>query len=176
MPTWNDLFVNGSLVDLDISYWRGARKLEAADLGLDLGPAAERVFSLGRKRLIPKERTDAFQKVDHAARKAVDEASLPFPLSGARFVPAGKVAEIDEGLAALKSEFEDLAREFAFAYPEIRASVRPVMVSAADEVWRSVAGNGNGNGVTREDFERAFLDRIDSAYPDPRELGKKFRL
>ena len=78
---WEDLFLNGSLIDLDISFWRGQRKLVADDLGLDLGPAAERVFSLGRKRLIPKEKMQTFQRVEHTARKAVDEASLPFPLA-----------------------------------------------------------------------------------------------
>jgi len=104
------------------------------------------------------------------ARKALEEASLPFPLSGARFVPAERVQEIDAGLQALRSEFEDLTRIFAFEYPEIRSSVRPTLIEAAAEVWMSVAKNG----VTREDFERAFLARIESAYPDPRELARRF--
>ncbi|MCZ6689750.1 MAG: DUF3150 domain-containing protein [Planctomycetota bacterium] len=172
---WEDLFLNGSLIDLDISWWRGQRKLLAEDLNLELGPAAERVFSLGRKRLIPKEKMVSFQKVEHAARKAVDAASLPFPLSGARFIPTEKVVELGAGLVALRSEFEDSARQFAFEYPQLRDEVRPVLVEAADEVWRSIA-NGNGtNEVGREAFEQQFLSRIESAYPDPRELSRKFR-
>ena len=124
---WDDLFCNGSLIDLDISFWRGQRKLLAADLNLELGPAAERVFSLGRKRLIPKEKMLAFQKVEHTARKAVEEASLPFPLAGARFIPTDRVAELEAGLVALRSEFEDSVRQFAFEYPEIRDEVRPLL-------------------------------------------------
>ncbi|MCZ6691409.1 MAG: DUF3150 domain-containing protein, partial [Planctomycetota bacterium] len=169
---WEDLFLNGSLIDLDISFWRGQRKLLPEDLNLELGPAAERVFSLGRKRLIPKEKMVSFQKVEHAARKAVDTASLPFPLAGARFIPTEKVAELEAGLVALRSEFEDSARQFAFEYPQLREEVRPVLVEAADEVWRSIA---NGNGTDREVFEQQFLSRIESAYPDPRELSRKFR-
>ncbi len=169
---WEDLFLNGSLIDLDISWWRGQRKLLAADLNLELGPAAERVFSLGRKRLIPKEKMVSFQKIEHTARKAVDAASLPFPLAGARFIPTDKVGELEAGLVALRSEFEDSARQFAFDYPRLREKCRPVLVEAADEVWRSIA---NGNGTDREAFERQFLSRIESAYPDPRELSRKFR-
>ena len=163
---WDMLFEQGSLVDLDISFWRGQRKLLAADLNLELGPAAERVFSLGRKRLVPKEKMQAFQKVEHTARKAVDEASLPFPLAGARFIPAEKIQELESGLVALRSEFEDSARQFAFEYPQLRDEVRPLLVDAADEVWRSIAGNGNGtNGITREAFEQQFLRRIESHRP-----------
>ncbi len=171
---YDDLFAAGSLVDIDISFWRGQRQLLPEDLCLSLGPAGEKVFSLGRKRLIPKEKTIGFQKVEHSARKAVDEASLPFPLAGARFIPTDKVAELEVGLQALRSEFEDQTRQFAFEYPEIRDQVRPTLIEAADEVWQSIAQNGS-NGVEREDFELSFLSRIESAYPDPRQLGKKFR-
>ncbi len=171
---WETLFDVGSLIDLDISWWRGQRKLIADDLGLELGPAAERVFSLGRKRLVPKEKMIAFQKVEHAARKAVDEASLPFPLAGARFIPTDRVSELEAGIVALRSEFEDSARQFAFEYPQLRDEVRPLLVDAADEVWRAIA-NGNGNGAERDAFEQQFLRRIESAYPDPRDLSRKFR-
>ncbi|MCZ6690203.1 MAG: DUF3150 domain-containing protein [Planctomycetota bacterium] len=172
---WEDLFLNGSLIDLDISFWRGQRKLLPEDLNLELGPAAERVFSLGRKRLIPREKMVSFQKVEHAARKAVDAASLPFPLSGARFIPTERVAELEMGLVALRFEFEDSARQFAFEYPQLRDEVRPVLVDAAGEVWRSIANSNGTNEVGREAFERQFLSRIESAYPDPRELSRKFR-
>ncbi len=174
---WETLFDVGSLIDLDISWWRGQRKLLAADLNLELGPATERVFSLGRKRLVPRERMIAFQKVEHAARKVVDEASLPFPLAGARFIPTDKVAELEAGLVALRSEFEDSARQFADQYPQLRDEVRPLLVDAADEIWRSIAnGNGNGTGEGgRAAFEQQFLRRIESAYPDPLELSRKFR-
>jgi hypothetical protein len=170
---WDDLFLNGSLVDLDISFWRGQRKLLPQDLCLSLGPAGEQTFSLGRKRLLPREKTIGFQKVDHAARKAVEEASLPFPIAGARFIPTDKVGDLEVGLQALRSEFEDLSRQFAFEYPEIRDQVRPVLLEAADEVWQSIAQNGS-NGVSREDFKREFLRRIEVAYPDPRQLGRRF--
>ncbi|MCZ6690929.1 MAG: hypothetical protein O7H41_15170 [Planctomycetota bacterium] len=39
-------------------------------------------------------------------------------------------------------------------------------------MWRSIA---NGNGTDREAFEQEFLSRIESAYPDLRELSRKFR-
>ena len=172
--TWDRLFDVGSLIDLDISFWRGQRKLLAADLCLSLGPAGEKVFSLGRKRLVPPEKLIGFQRLEHSARKAVEEASLPFPITGARFIPGDKVADLEVGLQALRSEFEDQSRQFAFEYPEIRDQVRPTLIEAADEVWQSIAQNGS-NGASREEFERAFLARIEAAYPDPRELGRKFR-
>ena len=168
---WETLFDAGSLVDLDISFWRGQRKLLPEDLCLSLGPAGEKVFSLGRKRLVPPEKLVGFQRLEHSARKAVEEASLPFPITGARFIPTDKVADLEAGLQALRSEFEDQARQFAFEYPEIRDMVRPTLIDAASEVWESIARNG----TSREDFERAFLARIEAAYPDPRDLGRKFR-
>ena len=45
----------GVLIKVSVRYWRGCKKLNAEDLGLNEKDVSDRLISLGHKRLLPKE-------------------------------------------------------------------------------------------------------------------------
>ena len=61
MQTHHDLLQaltrEGVLVSVSVRYWRGCKKLNPEDLGLDSRHVSDRLISLGPKRLLPQEAT-----------------------------------------------------------------------------------------------------------------------
>src|SRR5947208_202581 len=84
----------GVLANLSIRYWRGTKKLNAEDLGLNPDDVSKRLISLGHKRLLPKEATDALALIESRAHAFVENNTFPFLNGLAHFVPNSKLAEV----------------------------------------------------------------------------------
>jgi hypothetical protein len=116
---FTNLFTDGVLIDLSIRYWQGKAALRAEDLDLDPSAVPE-IFSLGRKRLIPKDVVGRFRSYEEKAAYALEKASFPFAMNKVRFVPTGKVPEIIEMFETLKRQFEEEKSRFLKSYSTIR--------------------------------------------------------
>jgi hypothetical protein len=67
----------GVLLDVSVRFWRAAKKLQAQDLGLNPDDVAERLISLGHKRLLPKEALAEFALIESRAHALVDTNTFP---------------------------------------------------------------------------------------------------
>ncbi len=112
----------GVLINVSIRYWRAAKKLQAQDLGLDPDDVAERLISLGHKRLLPKDALAAFSLIESRAHALVEAASFPFMNGIARYLPNAKLAEVTRRLAELEQEFKVARSEFDSRYAKLRSS------------------------------------------------------
>lgn len=113
-----DLFANGMVVNVRISWWRGQRKLRPADLRLNPDRVPE-IFSLGRKMLIPRETVRSFHNVEARAAAWVDQYSHTLPIGG-HFVPLRALPPLLDKLNELKAQFEAKAAAFLGDYSRIQ--------------------------------------------------------
>ena len=113
------LFLDGCLVDLRISYWRGKRPLSAQDLGLDNQDVPD-IFTLGRKLVIPRSALARFERIDARAHYLIDQFTFPFPTGRARFVPYSVLPQVVEELKALKQQFNEQVEQFLDKYEDYR--------------------------------------------------------
>ena len=112
--------VTGRAGMLNGRYWRAAKKLQAQDLGLDPDDVAERLISLGHKRLLPKDALAAFSLIESRAHALVEASSFPFLNNVARFLPNAKLAEVTRRLSELETEFKAARGEFDSRYGKLR--------------------------------------------------------
>lgn len=113
------LWLDGCLVDLRISYWRGKRPLAAQDLGLTEDQVPD-IFSLGRKLVIPKEALARFERVDARAHYLIDQFTFPFPTGHSRFIPYSVLPQVLEELKGMKKDFEERISSFLDNYEQYR--------------------------------------------------------
>lgn len=66
-----NIFRDGVLVTVNVSFWSGAKMLTAEDLGLNDNEIVD-AFSLGRKMLVPKDIIRKFRAIDCRARLTVE--------------------------------------------------------------------------------------------------------
>lgn len=149
----------GVLLNVSVSYWRACKKLHAEDLGLETKQVDERLFSLGRKRLLPKDALAQFALIESRAHALVERSTFPFLGGIARFLPNRKLAEVREALEGYRREFEHAKRTFMARYDDLRAS-------AIDE-WEDAARQ-----LLTE--PEALLAQLADAYPPIGALEKYF--
>ncbi len=122
----------GVLISVSVRFWRAAKKLQAADLGLDPDDVAERLISLGHKRLLPKDALASFALIESRAHALVEASSFPFMNGIAHYLPNTKLAEVTRRLNELETEFRTARTEFAAKYAKLR--------TAAVQEWHEAAG------------------------------------
>ena len=149
----------GVLASVSIRYWRAAKKLEAADLGLKDRQIADRLVMLGHKRLLPREAMARFALIESRAHACVERNSFPFLGGIARYVPNRNLAKLNETLDELRGEFLAEIESFMSRYEDLRDS-------ALDE-WREAA-----RGLEVPVGE--FVDRIASTFPSGIMLRQRF--
>jgi hypothetical protein len=167
-----DLFSEGVLVDLDVGFWSGQKKLAAKDLGLDEKELPE-VFSLGRKRLVPTEALGEIRRIESRAREAVEQNSHKFPIGGAQFVPIKRFVTLAAALDGLKAEFDREADAFCKGYQKFQDEVRPEYGKAADLAYE-IHKDRHGGRLSRADFTANFVAALEAAYPSPVGLRERF--
>jgi hypothetical protein len=118
----NVLTREGVLLNVSVRFWRGCKKLQAADLGLDPENISDRLISLGHKRLLPKDATAALALVEGRAHALVEANSFPFLNGLAHFLPNTKLAEVTARLKTLGEEFWHAKAEFIRRYAKLRES------------------------------------------------------
>jgi hypothetical protein len=160
---WDNLFLTGSVLDLDVSMWAARTKIKPADLGIEDSAEVHKVLSLGNHRLIPAEAFEDIRKSVAAAKRTVDYYSLNFPfVRGARYVPEQRMKDLTERLRAHKEIFDEAVGIFVDEYDTNKANMMPVIEKALQDAARtSVAA--------------VFAyDRVRSEYPDAQEVKAKF--
>jgi len=122
----------GVLISVSIRYWRARKKLNPEDLGLSREQVDDRLFSLGHKRLLPKESLKELALIESRAHALVDESTFPFLNGVARYLPNAKLEEVGEKLRALQGEFDLRQEEFLAEYGDLRAAALQQWQDAAD--------------------------------------------
>jgi hypothetical protein len=149
----------GVLLDVSVRFWRAAKKLQAQDLGLDPDDVAERLISLGHKRLLPKEALAEFALIESRAHALVDANTFPFLNGIAHFLPNARLSEVTQRLDGLESEFRAARDRFAAQYAGLRAEALSEWLDAARKLVR--------------DPERVVAT-VRSAFPAPDRLDRYF--
>lgn len=161
----------GCICDLKISYYVGQVKLSAQDLGLDDSDLPDELYSLGRRRLIDRERINQFKKVESRARRALSSRSWDFPATSCgRFVVATYIDEVNDALLKEKEAFIDEMRAFFEEYPALRQEMLGRWQEHIAELWSKVNGD-----VPYEEFVQRTLTAIDALYPTTDDLARRFQ-
>lgn len=175
-----DIFKDGVLVDIDVSFWSGAKVLTAEDLGLKETNIAE-AYKLGRKLLIPKEVIRKFRAIEGRARRLVDENSFRFPIGNARFIPKKKFMKVLSTLKEYQAEYMTHVDNLVTNYEKYRNEMIPVYRQAAEVAFAAQEPTTQlfsieGREADREAFVERFLARIQAYYPTAESLRDKFSL
>jgi hypothetical protein len=121
-PLLNALTREGVLINVSVRFWRAAKKLQAADIGLDPDDVTDRLISLGHKKLLPREALAAFALIESRAHALVESNTFPFLNGLGHFLPNKKLAEVTRKLKGLEAEFHDAQQAFAQQYGKLRTS------------------------------------------------------
>jgi len=108
------------LVGVSVRYWRGCKKLNAEDLGLDSRMVSDRLISLGHKRLLPKEATAQLALAEGRAHAILEGNSFQFLNGLAHFVPNVKLGDVTGKLKELEKEFWQAKETFIQKYGALR--------------------------------------------------------
>jgi hypothetical protein len=173
--SFQNIFTDGVLVDLNIRKWTAERALQPEDLGLrkDQLPAT---FHLGHKSLIPQEIIHSFTNIDYQARKLLTEMSFPFAFGNARFVPKKMFKEFTNELEKLQSKFLVMVEDLITNYEKYKLEVRPDYLKAAHSAYARFSKFNEDFEEDKNAFINAFLERVDSFYPDVTTLRNRFSI
>lgn len=149
----------GVLVSTSVRYWRGCKRLNAEDLGLDPAHVSERLIQLGHKRLIPRDALSAFALIESRVQSTVESSSFPFLGGIGRFVPNARLGELTDRIDKLRDEFREATLDFVAGYSPLRDQA---MVE-----WREAAQHLNGSA------ER-LIHTIEQSFPPAGDIAKRF--
>jgi len=178
MANATNIFTDGVLIDLDISYWSGAKHLTEDDLGIEEKSSA---FFLGKKTLVPSAVITYFRKLDSRARALLDQNAFKFPIGNARFITKKRLEKVMTALKEIQNDYDTATREFFVKYPTYKEEMRPIFRDAAEKAFATK--------YKAEDFQlpehqeathKAFIDDymagVDALYPPVENLAGKFSL
>lgn len=174
MQMLDQIFEKGVLVDLDASWWAGQRKLRPQDLGIPVEEIDMDLFSLGRKRFIPKNWIGNFRKHEQACRLAISENSFRYTGQMAWFLPLTSLEYVVEQLEFHKKEFFKVVEEFKKEYPRIKEQMIQKYSDEVPKIYERLKHLAKGSILTIEKFRESFMTHIKEFYPqDPTQF---FRL
>ncbi len=107
----------GVLVATSVRYWRGCKRLNPEDLGLDPANVSDRLIQLGHKRIIPRDALSDFALIESRVQATVEAASFPFLGGIGRYVPNPRLGDLKDKLDKLHDEVQKAMSDFAFGYP-----------------------------------------------------------
>lgn len=107
-----NVFNDGTLVQLKVSVWGIKKKLPSSDLNIQADPEYIRAV----KFLVDKEQLKPVEQARGFARSYLRDYSLPFPVTGVCFIPKRMISQVDERLKKYRDEFEGGTREFIANY------------------------------------------------------------
>lgn len=170
----SQLFNDGSLVDIDISMWTGEKRLQPEDLGIPKD-SISKTFTLGSKKLLPKEVRSKFKNIDYEARKLLVSKSVSFPFGGARFVPKKALVEFVQEIDKLQQKFQKLVDDLVANFNKYKLDIRAEYVAAAHKAYDRLK-QLKGFDKTRDEYINEFLARVDSFYPKAEEVRSKYSI
>jgi hypothetical protein len=149
----------GVLINVSVRYWRATKKLNAEDLGLDPDNITERFISLGHKRILPKDKLEAFALIESRAHALIDGNTFPFLHGLGHFLPNAKLQEVTQRLTMLEQEFRAATEAFLTNYADVRSQARLDWFEAAR--------------LLVKDPERVVA-AIEAAFPNPEKMESTF--
>ena len=158
-PLLDVLTREGVLASASVRYWRAARKLRPEDLGLDPDDVADRLISLGHKRLLPRDALKGFALIESRTHALIAASTFPFLDGIGRFLPNRRLADVSARLADLEREFETERARFMADYARLREQ--------AIAEWRVAAAR------LSDDPERVVAGVLD-AFPHPDRMDRYF--
>jgi hypothetical protein len=161
-----NLFKSGILVDIDIHKWNAQVKLEPEDLGLKEEDLSE-LMKLGTKYLIPKEYIEPFFNLDAAARRALSNYSIKFPIGDTAFVPIANFNKLMQKLEEIKNDFNAYKKEFIAKYE--------ILKKKALEEYESYSRILQKKNKWTEEQRLEFIEKIKSYYKTPEQLEQQIR-
>lgn len=176
-----NIFKDGVLVSVHVSFWSGARALGAEDLGLKPEDITD-AFKLGKKFLIPSSVIRGFRKIEGKARHIVDSNSFPFPVGSARFIPRKKFEKVYKDLLDFQGTYMKLVDELVENYDKYRQEMIPIYEQAAEVAFinqtpeMATFGPDYDRDADRKAFKEAFLRKLETFYPPAESLRKRFSL
>jgi hypothetical protein len=159
IPLLEAVCKRGVLVSTSIRYWRGCKRLNAEDLGLNPNQVSDRLIQLGHKRLIPRDALSDFALIESRAHATVEGSSFPFLGGIARFVPNPRLAEVNAMLDKLREEFDEAKDRFVDNYAPMR--------DRAMVEWREAARHLNGSA-------EHLIATIEQSFPPAGDIAKRF--
>jgi hypothetical protein len=173
-----NLFNDGYLVDLNVSYWSAAKKLHEEDVGLN---DVSEAFSLGKKLLIPYDVMHQFKLIESRARALIDKSSFRFPIGNARFIPKRKFVKVINELKEFQAKYKELVADLVTNYQKYRDLMRPIYEKAADDAYKTkLSQSGSQQTDLLQDDKQKFIDefmaRIETCYPAVGSLESKFAI
>jgi len=149
----------GVLINVSVHYWRATRKLNPEDLGLDPDHITDRLISLGHKRLLPREKLEAFALIESRAHKLIEGSAFPFLNGLGHFLPNAKLGTVTGKLQQLAAEFDTARLAFLDHYAELRQQ--------ASVEWQEAAGK------LVPDPAR-LVATIEASFPHPAAMQRAF--
>lgn len=110
----------GVLINVTVRYWRATKKLKPEDLGLNPDNVTDRLIHLGHKRLLPREKLEAFGLIESRAHSLIEGNTFPFLNGLGHFLPNAKLAEVTSKLESLRSQYREATTGFMARYGELR--------------------------------------------------------
>jgi len=163
--TWADLFITGSLIDLDVAVWDCLTKIHPSDLGIPKTEAVKKGLTFGHERLIAKDKLDPLRKLEGEARRIIEKHTLPFKLiPGSRFTPRTNRKPMLEKLDDIRERFYAAVKEFMAGYEQNK---RDQM-----EVLRQALAEASGSHSVAD----AAMDRIGWRYPGKETVRARFSI
>lgn len=175
-----NIFKDGILVDIDVSFWSGAKMLTAEDLGLNEQDIAE-AYKLGQKMLIPREVIKKFRAIESKARHLVEINSFKFPIGNARFIPKKNFSKIHAKLKKLQQEYDGEVEGLIINYDKYRSEMLPIYKKAAEQAYMNQLPSEHSFSIEdmeteKDHFVNNFLMRISTFYPPAETLRHRFSL
>lgn len=158
--TWEDLFSQGTLVDLDVGVWSGLARLLPGDLGIPKTDEVRTALTFGHERLVSKAFLQPIRDAEQAARQAVDDVSITFPLiRGSRYVPRKNREKLEARLVQIRIDFSAAVTKFLTEYQKHRTEMAGTLRQALATAAKSSM------------FVDAAMARLTEKYPTEATLG-----
>jgi hypothetical protein len=158
-PLLDALTREGVLVHVSVRYWRATKKLKPEDLGLNPDDVTERFISLGHKRLLPRDRLEAFAVIESRAHALVEANTFPFLGALGHFLPNARLGEVTSRLNELQSEFGRATTSFLERYADLRQE--------------AAAGWYQAARLLVSDPERVVAV-VEASFPEPGAMARAF--
>lgn len=176
-----NIFTDGILVDVSVSFWSGAKALNPEDLGFKNEDVNNGAYKLGNKMLVPREVIKKFRALDGKARHLVDINSFKFPIGNARFIPKKKFPTVLKKLKKIQNDYNRLTEELVANYNKYREEMIPIYKGAAEKAYFLNQPTEKEFSIETEEEDKThfinnFLMRISAYYPLAESLRSKFSL
>ena len=118
MSNKQQLWTEGVLIDFNVRFWSGQKKIKPSEIGVNEDRLPDVIAKLV---LCPNKYVKSFACIRMKGYHAIERVSLSFPVGGARFVPARAIANVITELEKYKLEFDAMVESLLSEYRTLKA-------------------------------------------------------